>query len=259
MVSNLIAGLTMPIFNGGALFSESRASVADRRAAAAEYVRTSIAAWREVEATISADQSFEVREAQFATIFVGIELMTIPVYVLAGMQRRDRFSNEAALKYFLLGAFSSGLLVYGFAWLVGRCPGQLLLELVMVLLGHVELHAQLADRGAQVVAPLARRLGERRIGEMLNVLDAGAVLFGLDLPVQIAGNVLELTNHVLEISDLARFLVRLEALQLESSLACLHRLIPLNSNNTYARGTTKYVPSIAFVQRRIDVNRLSRR
>ncbi|MEZ5957176.1 MAG: efflux transporter outer membrane subunit [Hyphomonadaceae bacterium] len=66
MVSNIVAGLTMPIFNGGALLSESRATVADRRAAAATYVRTSIAAWREVEGTISADQSFEVREEQFA-------------------------------------------------------------------------------------------------------------------------------------------------------------------------------------------------
>src|SRR5258706_11883947 len=53
------------------------------------------------------------------TVFVGLELMTIPVYVLAGIQRKDRFSNEAALKYFLLGAFSSALLVYGFAWLYG--------------------------------------------------------------------------------------------------------------------------------------------
>ncbi len=57
--------------------------------------------------------------ADLITLFVGIELMTIPVYVLAGMQRRDRFSNEAALKYFLLGAFSSALLLYGFAWLFG--------------------------------------------------------------------------------------------------------------------------------------------
>jgi NADH-quinone oxidoreductase subunit N len=53
------------------------------------------------------------------TVFVGLELMTIPVYVLAGMARRDRYSNEAALKYFLLGAFSSALLLYGFAWLYG--------------------------------------------------------------------------------------------------------------------------------------------
>lgn len=67
MITNLIAGITMPIFNGGALLSESRATVADRRAAAAGYVRTSIAAWREVEATISADQSLDVREREFTT------------------------------------------------------------------------------------------------------------------------------------------------------------------------------------------------
>lgn len=53
------------------------------------------------------------------TLFLGIELMSIPVYVLAGMQRHDRYSNEAALKYFLLGAFSSSLLLYGFTWLYG--------------------------------------------------------------------------------------------------------------------------------------------
>jgi NADH-quinone oxidoreductase subunit N len=53
------------------------------------------------------------------TVFVGLELMTIPVYVLAGMARKDRYSNEASLKYFLLGAFSSALLLYGFAWLYG--------------------------------------------------------------------------------------------------------------------------------------------
>lgn len=66
MISNLVAGLTMPIFNGGALLAESRATVNDRRAAAADYVRTSITAWREVEAAISADQSLEVREREFA-------------------------------------------------------------------------------------------------------------------------------------------------------------------------------------------------
>lgn len=66
MVTNVVAGLTAPIFNGGALFAESRATVADRRAAAADYVRTTLAAWREVEGTISGDQSLEVRETQFA-------------------------------------------------------------------------------------------------------------------------------------------------------------------------------------------------
>ncbi len=57
--------------------------------------------------------------ADLITLFVGLELMTIPIYVLAGLQRHDRYSNEAALKYFLLGAFSSALLLYGFAWLYG--------------------------------------------------------------------------------------------------------------------------------------------
>src|SRR5438309_8249224 len=53
------------------------------------------------------------------TLFLGLETMTIPIYVLAGIQRTDRFANEAAIKYFLLGAFSSALLLYGFAWLYG--------------------------------------------------------------------------------------------------------------------------------------------
>jgi NodT family efflux transporter outer membrane factor (OMF) lipoprotein len=67
LISNLVAGVTLPLFNGGALFAESRASVADRRAAAADYVGTAIAAWSEVESTISADQSLDTREREFAS------------------------------------------------------------------------------------------------------------------------------------------------------------------------------------------------
>ncbi|HEY7624468.1 MAG TPA: NADH-quinone oxidoreductase subunit N [Candidatus Limnocylindria bacterium] len=57
--------------------------------------------------------------ADLITLFIGLETMTIPIYVLAGIQRTDRFANEAAIKYFLLGAFSSALLLYGLAWLYG--------------------------------------------------------------------------------------------------------------------------------------------
>jgi NADH-quinone oxidoreductase subunit N len=53
------------------------------------------------------------------SIFVGIELMSISVYILTGFARTDRLSNEAALKYFLLGLFSTAILVYGMAWLYG--------------------------------------------------------------------------------------------------------------------------------------------
>jgi NADH-quinone oxidoreductase subunit N len=52
-------------------------------------------------------------------VFVAIELMSISVYVLCGFDRRSRRSAEAALKYFLVGAFASGFLLYGIALLFG--------------------------------------------------------------------------------------------------------------------------------------------
>src|SRR5438067_7999407 len=54
-------------------------------------------------------------------IFIGLELMAISTYVLVGFLRRDRRSNEAALKYLLLGAFSSGILAYVLSLLYGLC------------------------------------------------------------------------------------------------------------------------------------------
>ena len=53
------------------------------------------------------------------TLFIGLELMAISFYLLTGFLRRDRRSNEAAIKYFLLGVFSSGILAYGFSLLYG--------------------------------------------------------------------------------------------------------------------------------------------
>jgi NADH-quinone oxidoreductase subunit N len=52
-------------------------------------------------------------------IFIGLELMAISTYVLVGFLRRDRRSNEAALKYLLLGAFSSGIFAYGLSLFYG--------------------------------------------------------------------------------------------------------------------------------------------
>jgi len=52
-------------------------------------------------------------------IFLGLETMSISIYVLAGLMREDRRSVEAALKYFLLGAFATGFLLYGFALIYG--------------------------------------------------------------------------------------------------------------------------------------------
>lgn len=53
------------------------------------------------------------------TLFISLELMAISVYILVGYLRRDVRSNEAAMKYFLLGAFSSGVLLYGISLIYG--------------------------------------------------------------------------------------------------------------------------------------------
>lgn len=50
-------------------------------------------------------------------IFLGLELLSLPTYVLVGVQRRDRYACEAALKYFLFGSFATVLLVFGVALL----------------------------------------------------------------------------------------------------------------------------------------------
>jgi len=52
-------------------------------------------------------------------LFVGLETMALAFYVLSGFLRRDRRSNEGAMKYVLMGAFSSGILAYGFSILYG--------------------------------------------------------------------------------------------------------------------------------------------
>jgi NADH-quinone oxidoreductase subunit N len=52
-------------------------------------------------------------------LFLGLETMALSFYVLVGFLRRDKRSNESALKYLLLGAFSSGILAYGFSIMYG--------------------------------------------------------------------------------------------------------------------------------------------
>lgn len=52
-------------------------------------------------------------------LFLGIEILSIPLYVLAGSRRNDLSGNEAALKYFLLGAFATGILLFGIALVYG--------------------------------------------------------------------------------------------------------------------------------------------
>ncbi|WP_423147539.1 NADH-quinone oxidoreductase subunit N [Rubrolithibacter danxiaensis] len=52
-------------------------------------------------------------------LFIGIEIMSVSLYILAGIKKRDFGSNEAALKYFLMGAFSTGFLLFGITLIYG--------------------------------------------------------------------------------------------------------------------------------------------
>ncbi|ANF49996.1 NADH dehydrogenase [Chryseobacterium glaciei] len=53
------------------------------------------------------------------TLFLGVEILSIPLYVMAGTNKTDLRSNEASIKYFLMGAFATGFLLFGIAFIYG--------------------------------------------------------------------------------------------------------------------------------------------
>lgn len=74
------------------------------------------------------------------TIFVALELLSIPAYLLAGWRKRDLKSNEASLKYYLLGVLASAVMLYGMSLLFGATGSTLL----------TEIHAALASAPSSV-------------------------------------------------------------------------------------------------------------
>jgi NADH-quinone oxidoreductase subunit N len=94
-------------------------------------------------------------------MFVGLETMSMAVYVLAGILRNDLRSNEASLKYFLLGAFASALLLYGIATLYA-------------MTGSTNLAALASALGRSGIAPADHHV---------LVVGAGLVLIGLGFKI----------------------------------------------------------------------------
>jgi len=66
---------------------------------------------------------------ELISVYISLELTSIPLYILAGLSRRDSRSAEAAVKYVLLGAMSSAILLYGMALLYGATGTTDLLEI----------------------------------------------------------------------------------------------------------------------------------
>jgi NADH-quinone oxidoreductase subunit N len=89
---------------------------------------------------------FMAKGTDLMTIFLGLETLSIPIYVLVGFHRGRMSSIEGALKYFLLGAFASGFLLYGIA-LMYAATGT-------TKLGLVSRFAIRAGRGPDVPAGL---------------------------------------------------------------------------------------------------------
>jgi NADH-quinone oxidoreductase subunit N len=75
--------------------------------------------------------------SDFITLFLGLELMTMPSYLLTGLHKTDRYSNEGGLKYFLLGSFASAIVLFGVAWVYGLTGTTNIAEVAVALDGQM--------------------------------------------------------------------------------------------------------------------------
>ena len=103
-----------------------------------------------------------VSAASFLTLFLGLELMSLCLYSMVALNRESALSTEAAMKYFVLGALSSGLLLYGMSMIYGATGT---LDITQVARVTSQLAASSADRAflvfglVFVVAGLGFELG----------------------------------------------------------------------------------------------------
>ena len=91
-------------------------------------------------------------------IFLGLELLSIPLYVLNAFLRRNPVSLEAGLKYFVVGAFASGFVAYGMALLFGATASTSLVEIARAVVEAGGVNPLLAVGLAMVVSGLLFKL-----------------------------------------------------------------------------------------------------
>lgn len=93
------------------------------------------------------------------TIYIGLELLSLSLYALVAMDRDNAQATEAAMKYFVLGALASGLLLYGMSMVYGVASSLNLADIANALLGGTQYHAVLILGLVFIVAGLAFKLG----------------------------------------------------------------------------------------------------
>ena len=95
----------------GATFIYSRRYLEDRELLTGEFVILSLFALLGIMVMISANH--------FVTLYLGLELLSLSLYAMVAINRDSAVSTEAAIKYFVLGALASGLLLYGLSMIYG--------------------------------------------------------------------------------------------------------------------------------------------
>ena len=103
------------------------------------------------------------------SVFLGIELMSLAIYIMVGFRRRDFFANEAAMKYFLLGAFAIAFFLYGMALIYGLTDTLNLKGIVI----------QAMERGIATSPPFLLAIGLLLVGFVFKV---SAVPFHMWVP-----------------------------------------------------------------------------
>ena len=73
------------------------------------------------------------------TVFVSLECLSLCSYLLCSYTKKDIRSNEAAMKYLLIGGISSSILVYGFSWLYGLSGGETNLQKIVTGISNTEM------------------------------------------------------------------------------------------------------------------------
>jgi len=93
------------------------------------------------------------------TLYVGLELLSLSLYALVALDRDNHFATEAAMKYFVLGALASGMLLYGMSMIYGMTGSLNISDINHVLMNGSGIHAVLVLGLVFIVAGLAFKLG----------------------------------------------------------------------------------------------------
>ena len=100
-----------------------------------------------------------VSASHFLTLYLGLELLSLSLYAMVALQRDSSVATEAAMKYFVLGALASGMLLYGMSMVYGVTGSLALADMSHALADGTDLRIPLVFGIVFIVAGLAFKLG----------------------------------------------------------------------------------------------------